>query len=201
MALTALNLLAGERPLAIPGALELGDCNGLVELGDCSEDTDRASCAPSARKISATRDEHDRGRSNPPSCIASLQPPRRPQHRTPTNSSPSCAPASTTCGRRSLRQNSMRRRGALLLSASRRNAHSQRRALTRNRPCNSPSSSRPSRHAFAARGAGCARRGRDRPERAHCLRKRTPAGLPPLGGRLKGPKRWPVHLTALTSSH
>ena len=24
--------------------------------------------------------------------------------------------------------------------------------------------------------------GRDRPERAHCLRKRTPAGLPPLGG-------------------
>ena len=45
------------------------------------------------------------------------------------------------------------------MARGRRNAHSQPRALTRN----SPNSSQPSRHEFAAPGAGCARRGRERP--------------------------------------
>jgi hypothetical protein len=37
MALTALNLLTGERPLAFSGALELGDNHRLIELGDGAE--------------------------------------------------------------------------------------------------------------------------------------------------------------------
>src|SRR5262249_23665155 len=50
-------------------------------------------------------------------------------------------------------------RGALPSSANRRNAPSQPRALTRNGPCNSPSSQPSSRHDSAVRGDGCGRRG------------------------------------------
>src|SRR3982074_605806 len=37
VALAALDLLAGDHPLALPGALELGNNHRLVELRDCAE--------------------------------------------------------------------------------------------------------------------------------------------------------------------